>query len=211
MKSHTAIIIAGLIFVSVPDIVEGERGPRIVFSQDTADLGQMLSGEKTEYRFKFQNQGDKPLIIEEIKVSCGCTAVTVSQKKTPPGKEGEIKVIFDSLGFEGEVLKHIEIYTNDPENSLITLELKAQVQPTVEVSPRDLDFGVIHMSQAKPSDFEGFIMIKDLVNAGLKVKSMEADISFSQARIEQEKQNETKIKVWITPGDYRHLKFRDGS
>jgi Protein of unknown function (DUF1573) len=41
---------------------------------DTArSIGKITEGEKVEITYRFVNSGDKPLVIQSIGVSCGCT------------------------------------------------------------------------------------------------------------------------------------------
>ncbi len=46
--------------------------------------------------FSLRNTGDKPVTIEEISTSCGCTSAKVSEKVVLPGKTVSLKVFFDS-------------------------------------------------------------------------------------------------------------------
>src|SRR5690348_16823802 len=52
------------------------EGPLPVFQFETTDhdFGTITEGEKVSYTYKFKNTGDAPLIVQEAKGSCGCTA-----------------------------------------------------------------------------------------------------------------------------------------
>src|SRR5687768_15114344 len=39
------------------------------------DLGKVEEGQVVDVTFRFKNTGDKPLIIADVSVSCGCTTI----------------------------------------------------------------------------------------------------------------------------------------
>ena len=43
------------------------------------DFGEIWDLEKHETTFGFENKGESPLIIEEVKASCGCTTPTLTK------------------------------------------------------------------------------------------------------------------------------------
>lgn len=177
--------------------------PRIVFPELSGNLGKMLSGSFAEHRFAFRNEGDQLLLITDTKASCGCTQVTPSERNVPPGKSGEILVVFDSHWFSGMVEKHVEVHTNDPRNPVVTLTLEADVSPVIEVNPRDLDFGVIQMTKTKDTLFSKHIVVKDLIRSGLEVKSLNTNKPFLKAQVEESNDYQVWIKVQLIPGKYR--------
>ena len=80
---------------------------------DTAkDLGTVTEGQKLEVSFRFKNIGDKPLVIERVQPSCGCTVADPPKEAIAPGKEGEIKGVFDSNGRVGPNHKTLQVFAN---------------------------------------------------------------------------------------------------
>ncbi len=88
--------------------------PEIFFPVLQHNFGRIKEGEIVDYIFKFYNEGDAPLIIQNITTSCGCTAASVTGKNIAPEKEGELKVQFDSSYKTGKLSRIISIYSNDP-------------------------------------------------------------------------------------------------
>lgn len=87
----------------------------IAFQHDTYDFGKIKAGEVIKHEFVFTNTGPNPLIIENVKPSCGCTATEYSTEPVAPGKTGKIKAQFNSAGKVGQQLKYITIVFNgDP-------------------------------------------------------------------------------------------------
>jgi hypothetical protein len=76
------------------------------------DYGKITEGQVLEVAFRFKNVGDKPLVIENVRPSCGCTAANPPDKPIPPGEEGVINASFNSQGRVGPNSKDIFITAN---------------------------------------------------------------------------------------------------
>jgi len=75
--------------------IEKPAGPltSIKFADDLHDFGKIKQNStENKYTFIFTNTGDKPLIIENAKGSCGCTVPQWPKEPIPPGETGEILV-----------------------------------------------------------------------------------------------------------------------
>lgn len=85
-----------------------------VFSvADTAyDFGLIKEGTVVQYTFRFKNTGAKPLIISNASSTCGCTIPQYPREPIAPGKEGELKVVFNSANKSGRQFKPIYITAN---------------------------------------------------------------------------------------------------
>ncbi|MDC0178135.1 DUF1573 domain-containing protein, partial [Polaribacter sp.] len=59
------------------------------FEQETIDYGKIEKASEGARVFVFTNIGDKPLIIETIKSSCGCTVPKKPEAPIMPGEKGE--------------------------------------------------------------------------------------------------------------------------
>jgi len=78
----------------------------------TRDFGTIPEGKKLEVVFRFLNSGTRPLIIERVQPSCGCTVAEQPEAPILPGKEGEIKASFNSEGRVGINHKKLYVYAN---------------------------------------------------------------------------------------------------
>ena len=102
-------------------------GPSIYFPEVSHDFGVMKQGDISDYVFKFYNRGSSTLKIKDITTSCGCTAALVKSKEIASGKEGELRVQFDSTGKIGKLSRRVTVYTNDPKESGKVLIIYADV------------------------------------------------------------------------------------
>src|SRR5450432_1416833 len=76
------------------------------------DYGKITEGQKLEVLYRFKNTGNKPLIIESVHPSCGCTVADPPKEPIAPGAQGEIKGAFDSNGKSGQQHKTIFVMAN---------------------------------------------------------------------------------------------------
>jgi hypothetical protein len=91
------------------------------------DFGTVKQGEVTEHAFTIKNDSSKTIRITGINTSCGCTASKANKEILIPGESAEITVTFKSKGYSGVVQQHAYVNTDDPDNPVIKLTIKAQV------------------------------------------------------------------------------------
>lgn len=115
----------------------------ITFDQTTFDYGTIKAGSDGTRFFTVTNTGDKPLVLSNVKPSCGCTVPEWSQDPILPGKSSKIKVGYNTA-LPGGFQKMIEVFSNDPVNSRAVIYIKGNVdanaaevapEPVVEVKP----------------------------------------------------------------------------
>ncbi len=92
------------------------------FAETKHDYGMIVQGEKVSHTFTFKNTGNEPLVLSNVKPSCGCTTPSWTRDPVAPGEEGEILVEFDSKGKSGKQTKTVTITANtDPATTTITI------------------------------------------------------------------------------------------
>src|SRR5450432_3517604 len=84
----------------------------IQWLDSTRDFGKIEEGQKLDVSFRFKNTGDKPLVIDRVQPSCGCTVADQSKDPVAPGAEGQIKAVFNSEGHLGTNHKTLFVYSN---------------------------------------------------------------------------------------------------
>ena len=115
--------------VDVVDSLHTAEGPhgKIEFAETAYDFGTVKEGDIVEHVFKFTNSGEAPVILSQVSASCGCTTPDYTKDPVLPGKEGEIKVSFDSKGQVGKQQKIVTISSN-AENKVTTVQIKGTVE-----------------------------------------------------------------------------------
>lgn len=101
--------------------------PIIKFENTEHDFGTIKAGEKVEYTYKFTNDGTADLLITDAKASCGCTVPDYTKTPVAPGKAGEVHVVFDSAGKNGEVSKTVTLTLNT-EKGTEMVSFKANIE-----------------------------------------------------------------------------------
>ncbi|MFL5730240.1 MAG: DUF1573 domain-containing protein [Cytophagaceae bacterium] len=101
-------------------------GPVISFAEKSFDFGDIKQGSIVSHIFKFKNSGNAPLIIKDVKSTCGCTIPEFSKGPIMPGAEGEISVTFNSLGKQGINNKSVQVESNAPP---VLLGIRVNVLP----------------------------------------------------------------------------------
>ena len=124
------VIIVSIMFLvfSHSKISASNQNAKIVFTEESHDFGKVEQGQVLEYSFKFTNEGDKPLVIEKVQPSCGCTGATFGDKtEYAEGERGEIKITFNTQGRTGHQEKQVHVFSNDIENPDKVLTFSCEV------------------------------------------------------------------------------------
>jgi len=103
------------------------NGPQIEFQEDNVDFGRVAKQTTVKHVFKFRNTGNTVLLISDIVAGCSCTGTLVSDKSVQPGATGELEVTLYTGKVEAKLFKSIYVYSNDPENGVVILNMTAFV------------------------------------------------------------------------------------
>lgn len=135
--------------------------PKAVFSEEKYDFGSIRQGEIVSHEFVLKNEGNEILKIENVKATCGCTAVAPEKKELKPGESTKIGVKFDSNGRRGVQQKYVYVFTNDPERPqsrlafatkiLLEGEMESEVvnPPLFHIKSNEIDFGSVSEGEVK--------------------------------------------------------------
>ncbi|MFM7596378.1 MAG: DUF1573 domain-containing protein [Flavobacteriales bacterium] len=99
------------------------------FDRLTHDFGSITVDADYKTSFTIKNTGKKPLMIYEVKASCGCTVPSWNKNPIAPGSSDDIKVTFHPSDAQiGPQQKTISVITNTSPGVAV-LQLKAFVNP----------------------------------------------------------------------------------
>ncbi|WP_428742709.1 DUF1573 domain-containing protein [Tenacibaculum sp.] len=85
-----------LSFLAVCFITLTVSAQEFKFETETIDYGKIALGSEGKRVFEFTNVGDAPLIIKDVKSTCGCTVPKKPEKPIMPGEKGQIEVSYDT-------------------------------------------------------------------------------------------------------------------
>ena len=97
-KIITLLLIGFLTFTinaqvkTVTEPVQDPNAPVFEFETEVIDYGKIDLNADGVRVFKFKNIGKSPLVISDIKSSCGCTIPKKPTEPIMPGETGEIEV-----------------------------------------------------------------------------------------------------------------------
>ncbi len=141
--------------------------PKIVFEKEQLDFGSVVTGDPVKVSFNFKNTGDANLEIIGVYTSCGCAKCQPLEKTISPGKSSAIEVVFNSAGYTGLIAKKVEVQTNDPSRSTLTLRIIGRIDTVATILPPKMNFGTIKPGSTHtvtleviPSDPKSFVITK---------------------------------------------------
>ena len=92
----------------------------MVIDKEMHDFGNIRPETDNTCRFKVTNTGDKPLIIKDVKASCGCTTPHKPENPIAPGMSDYIEVGFHPSSSQlNEIIKTVTVTANIPESSQV--------------------------------------------------------------------------------------------
>jgi hypothetical protein len=101
----------------------------MTFDRMKHDFGKVIEDSENRTTFIVKNTGKKPLIIESVSASCGCTTPSKPEKPIQPGKSDKIEVVFHpKVGQLDEQTKTVTVTANT-EPSMSVLTITAFVNP----------------------------------------------------------------------------------
>ena len=108
-------------------IFSQEVGAKIKFESLEINYGQISKGDNGVRIFKFTNIGSKPLIIDKVCSSCGCTIPKKPSSPIDPGQDDEIQVKYDTNRV-GPIRKTITVLSNAINSPTISLKITGNVE-----------------------------------------------------------------------------------
>jgi len=106
----------------LPAFSGSDDGARINFATTEYDFGTMAPGDEAVHYFVFTNDGDAPLVIVNVRASCGCMASEWTRKPVDAGAKDSLRVEYNTK-IKGSFSKTITVQSN-------------AVNPTVELKIR---------------------------------------------------------------------------
>ncbi|RED47189.1 MULTISPECIES: DUF1573 domain-containing protein [Winogradskyella] len=129
MKNLLAVLFVGL--MSLGSFAQ-EKVAKIEFKTDVIDYGTIEKGADGVRVFEFTNTGDAPLVISNVKSTCGCTVPKKPKGPIMPGETGVIEVKYDTKRVN-PIRKTITVFSN-AETPTVALKIKGLVVDTNKTS-----------------------------------------------------------------------------
>ena len=142
--------------------------PVITFEKTEHDFGKINEdGGRVSVVFEFKNEGMAPLVLSNVRASCGCTTPTWTKEPVEPGQVGSITVTYNPNGRPGRFQKTVTITSNATEPT-VKVYIKGEVIPkaakpvnkytiavgALNMREKTLDLGTIKKGQNKSGEME---------------------------------------------------------
>lgn len=114
-------------------LAENPNAPVIEFEKVVHDYGEIDQHADGNCEFKFTNTGKEPLILSNVRSSCGCTVPVWPRQPILPGKSDVIKVKYDTKRI-GIINKSIQVYSNATEKTVV-LKIKGKINAQTAKMP----------------------------------------------------------------------------
>ena len=127
MKRIVAITIMVLISASL--LHAQQKQAHISFEKNIHDFGTIKEENgKVTHRFVFSNTGSTPLVLTEVRPTCGCTSPEWTEQPIMPGQKGYIDATFDPARRRGGFNKSIIVRSNG-QPSTVVLRITGSIIP----------------------------------------------------------------------------------
>lgn len=116
------------------------------FERSVWDFGSIREADgPVSHTFTARNVSDKPVVIVEVSVSCGCLKPDYSRKPILPGEEVSLRVAYDPSNRPGRFDKQVSIFVSQSRTPLklgVTGFVVARNKSVEELYPLDAGGGV---------------------------------------------------------------------
>ncbi|EOS10629.1 hypothetical protein C801_00570 [Bacteroides uniformis dnLKV2] len=99
---------------------------KVSIDRSSVSMGSFDWQEEQKSAFTLKNTGDKPLVIQDVTTSCGCTTVAYSKEPLQPGGATTLEVVYKAERPE-HFDKTITLYCNT-DNSPLTLKISGDAK-----------------------------------------------------------------------------------
>jgi hypothetical protein len=111
-------LIPSCLFAQDPSILSASK--KLEINQLLFDFGKIPQGKPVHHVFFVKNLSDKPISIDNVQASCGCTTPEWSRDSIAPGAISEIKVGYNAASI-GSFEKTINVQFGKNESETISI------------------------------------------------------------------------------------------
>lgn len=192
------------LFMALTAVAMMAQEPVITFEKTEHDFGKINEdGGRVSVDFVFKNEGMSPLVLSNVRASCGCTTPTWTKEPIEPGQTGSITVTYNPNGRPGRFQKTVTITSNATEPTT-KVYIKGEVIPksaqpvnkytiavgALSMKEKTLNLGTIKKGQNKSGELEYANLTQANHNVELATSSADAYL-VHQVTLGTVKPNET--------------------
>ncbi len=179
-----------------------------VFPVREHDFGAVAVASKAEFRFPVVNKLDKPMHLQSVRASCGCTNPIIQTPTIRPGETGTILARFNTDSSRGRRNATVTVVIDEPFNAEVLLEVTGYIRRDIVIYPGQLTFDSVDAGI-------GTTMATKVYYAGREdwaIRDVQSPVPWLQPTLNQEKREggsaTYRIDVALAPnaptGDFQH-------
>jgi hypothetical protein len=198
------------IFMALVAVAMMAQDPVITFGKTEHDFGKINEEDgRVSVDFEFKNEGMAPLVLSNVRASCGCTTPKWTKEPVEPGQTGVITVTYNPNGRPGRFQKTVTITSNATEatkkvyikGEVIPKQAKPVNKYTVAVGDlsmkvKTLDLGTITKGESKSGELEYANLTQAEHNVDLATNAADA-FMMNQVTLQTAKANEIGKFVFV--------------
>ncbi|AMR32737.1 hypothetical protein A0256_15550 [Mucilaginibacter sp. PAMC 26640] len=89
-------VFLGLAFTANTAMAQDDTKAEFKFNEEKHDFGDIPQGTPVTTVFEFTNVGKEPLILSEVRPTCGCTIADYTKTPVLSGAKGMIKITYNA-------------------------------------------------------------------------------------------------------------------
>lgn len=97
-------LLLSFVFLALPP-----ESPVEWIGETTLDVGDIVRDQDYPVEFRFRNLTDAPLVVDNVRAGCGCTATDWAGTPVMPGDTGSINVTYDAMNV-GYFRKNVKVF-----------------------------------------------------------------------------------------------------
>jgi len=160
--------ILGTLFMALTAVTMMAQEPVITFEKTVHDFGKINEADgRVSAIFEFKNEGMSPLVLSNVRASCGCTTPKWTREPIEPGQTGQVTVTYNPNGRPGRFQKTVTV-TSNAKTPTVRVYVKGEVIPKqakpqnqykiavgeLNMKSKVLDFGTVKKGEVKESNLE---------------------------------------------------------
>jgi hypothetical protein len=104
-------VVLGFTFVARTASAQDSQKAEFKFNEEKHDFGKIPQGTPVTTVFEYTNVGQDPLIITDVRPTCGCTIADFTKTPVKNGEKGMIKITYNAA-FAAPFTKTIVVTSN---------------------------------------------------------------------------------------------------
>ncbi len=119
MMLFLSVVMMQVVFANGQAVTQQKRG--VEFEKTEHDYGQIKRKSDGTCKFKFKNVDTLPVVISNVKASCGCTTPIWPKGPIAPGDSAVVEVGYNTK-FIGPFTKTITVSTSASQTIILTIK-----------------------------------------------------------------------------------------